>query len=104
MDNTIVIPFNIRFKESMLNGRKKWTSRSRQYGRIGSTFQAFDRTFTITDIIRLYLSNVANDYYYEEGFDSPQEFIAFWKIIHPRKGYEPDQVIYAHEFKLNPHT
>jgi len=97
---TISLPFNIRFKESMLKEQKTWTSRARQYGKVGYIFQVFGRTFVITDIRQMYLKQIANSYYYEEGFDSPQEFIAFWKIIHPRKGYEPNQIIYAHNFRL----
>ena len=36
---SVVIPFNIRFKAAMLSGQKTWTSRPRQYGKIGYTFQ-----------------------------------------------------------------
>ena len=99
-DTTVVIPFNKRFKEPMLKGQKTWTSRVRPYGKIGYTFQVFSRTFVITDIAKMYLSKIAQNYFYEEGFDSSREFIAFWNIIHPARGFDPNQIIYAHEFKL----
>ena len=50
----------------------------------------------------MYLHKIANTYYNEEGFDSPREFMAFWNIIHPKKKYQPNLVIYVHEFELLP--
>lgn len=95
----VKIPFLPRFKEVMLNGKKTMTSRTRKYGEIGDTFKAFEATFQLTNVEKLALFYVANNYYREEGLQSKEEFIEGWEQIHPRKGYDSNQIVWVHVFK-----
>ena len=94
----VKIPFYARFKEPLLNGTKTWTSRTKRYGKIGDTFDAFGATFAITDIKHWHLSFVTN-HWKEEGCESREDFIQLWQKIHPRKGYDPYQQVYVHIFR-----
>ena len=96
----VKIPFKKEFREVMTNGRKVVTSRTKQMGKYGDTFEAFGKTFVILAVTKKSLGMVATLYWYEEGCDSKQEFIDVWKKIHPRKGYVPEQIVYLHRFKL----
>lgn len=83
----------------MLSGQKTHTARTRRYGVPGDTFQAFGVTFELIEIRRVTLSVVAYLYYYYEGFDSPQDFIRCWNILHPIKRYRPYTHVYLHQFR-----
>jgi len=96
----VKIPFKPRFKEPMLNGTKTWTSRTKCYGKVGDTFEAFGYEFEIRKVTRRHLEWVA-DHWKEEGFTSKLEFIQFWIKLHARKGFLPIQLVYVHIFKLN---
>jgi len=95
----INLPFLPEFEEAMLSGRKRATSRTRKFGNVGDTFVAFGCTFTIMAVNRLALSNVANIFWRLEGVESPDDFIAIWRRIHPRQGWQPTQNIYFHQFE-----
>ena len=104
MSNKINLPFRKEFRDKILSGQKTCTSRTKQYGKFGDTFEAFGAEFTITHLERANkygytLFDIAHYHYREEGFDTPEEFIECWKKIHPRKGYDPDQTVYVHFFK-----
>ena len=94
----IVIPFRPAFKTRMLNRIKTVTSRTKQYGKRGDTFEIFGARFTIKEILPITLEQVAKEYFAEEGFDSPTEFIKCWNEIHPNKGYVPSQRVFLHKF------
>lgn len=96
----IEIPFQSDFENVMLAGKKSATSRTKCYGYPGDWFEAFGRTFILTDVCRLPLDVIAYDHYLEEGFDRPEDFIKCWEKLHPRKGYKPEQKVYFHTFKL----
>lgn len=36
--------------------------------------------------------------YSKEGRDIPDCFIEVWKTIHPYKGYNPDEIVWVHDF------
>ena len=56
------------------------------------------RTFKITSLTRQVLGDIAKYHYKEEGFNTTEEFIELWKRLHPRKGYDPKQIVWYHEF------
>ncbi len=94
------IPFREQFKTLMLAEQKTCTSRTKRYGNMGDTFDAFGFTFELTNVFRASLGSVAQLLFYEEGFLDPKAFVICWKEIHPRKGYNPNQEVYIHSFKL----
>ena len=94
----VKIPFKPRFKKPLLDGTKTWTSRTKQYGLPHDIFEAFGEIFEIIDINLLLLSVVA-DHWKEEGCTSRQDFIELWEKIHPRKGYDPSQIVRVHIFR-----
>src|SRR2546428_13832837 len=51
--NHLQIPFRPQFKEVLLSGAKTMTSRTKQYGHVGSRFWAFSQCFEITEIRKL---------------------------------------------------
>ena len=98
------VPFNGWSQERLLLGSKTATSRTKQYGTIGDTFQAGDKSFELTDVSRKNLWDIAQNYYLDEGAKSPEEFIEVWNKLHP-KGFDPEQVVYFHKFReLTPET
>jgi hypothetical protein len=74
----IEIPFAPEMKEAAKEGRKTKTSRTRVYGKVGYTFRLSDKTFVLTDITKLSLRQVRDEFYKEEGFSSPDGFEAYW--------------------------
>ena len=99
MSERIKIPFLPQFKNPMLSGQKVITSRTRRYGQTGDTFQAWGQTFEIRKVSYILLSSVRGRYYQQEGFPSPEAFEACWLALHPIKGYDPLQAVYAHSFR-----
>lgn len=95
----VKIPFKEQFRQAMLSGRKTMTSRTKRYGEVEDTFDAFGATFQITDVMRCSLMLVANEYYLDEGCDSSEDFVKIWEKIHPRRGFDPNQGVYVHTFE-----
>ena len=94
----IDIPFRDDFKEAMLSGKKTCTTRSKKYGKPGDIFRKFGATFLIQDVTQANLAFVAKFLYKLEGLSSSDEFKRVWKELHPRNGFEPKAVKYAHFF------
>jgi len=94
----VKIPFKARFKEPLLDGTKTWTSRTRRLGNVGDTFDAFGHEFEILKVEHRMLKNVAF-HWREEGCSSREDFVEVWKQIHPRKGYDPQQIVKVHVFR-----
>src|SRR3972149_4757071 len=104
LPNTKYVPFNDWSQERLLLSSKTATSRTSQYGSIGDTFQAGDKTFELTDVSRKNLWDISQNYYLDEGAKSSEEFIEVWNSLHP-KGFDPEQVVYFHKFReLTPDT
>ena len=95
----VIIPFKEEFKERMVSGKKTCTSRTKRYGITGDKFKIFGMEFELTRVQQVELFEIANNQFEKEGFDSYQEFINCWNRIHPRKKYNPFQLIWAHFFK-----
>lgn len=93
------IPFNNVFRERILSGVKTCTSRNKKYGKIGDSFTAFGGEFEIYLIEKRRLDFVALHYNKQEGFKTPQEFVKFWKKLHPRKGFIMNQEVWVHWWK-----
>lgn len=96
------VPFKKEMWDAVLSGTKDRTTRNQDYGK-GKVFQHYDpktfRTFIITDVRKHSLGYVARHLYHFEGFLTPEDFIAYWKVIHPRKGFDPEQRVFVHTFE-----
>ena len=95
----INIPFSEDMTGLVCSGKKTATSRNKQYGTIGDTFQVDNMLFKITNIEYLSLLNIASYYFKKEGFKKPQEFIDVWKSLHQATSFEPTKKVYFHTFK-----
>lgn len=100
MSESLVIPFMPEFKDRMLAGQKTATTRNKRYGHGGDLFSAFGHTFRLTKVDKVYLQDVASTFYKQEGFETQQEFVDVWVKLHPRKGWQFDQEVWLHQFKL----
>jgi len=94
----IAIPFLERWRESMSQGIKTCTSRTKCYGQLGDIFVVFDATFWLGKVEKMKLEDVATTLFREEGCHSPEEFIKVWEELHPRKGWDGGQKVWVHHF------
>ena len=94
----IYLPFKARFRKTMLEGTKIWTSRTKWFGREGDTFRAFGATFVIEDRLVTPLSQVV-EHHVEEGFETKEGFISIWEHVHPYRGFDPDWLVKVHIFR-----
>jgi len=94
------LPFKEAFRADMVTGRKTATSRTHKYGNPGDSFWAFGVLFDIKRVSKLPLSVVAEKHYQAEGFESPEAFRSVWVSLHPRKGWQPEQLVWFHEFEM----
>jgi len=88
------------FRDRMLSGQKTATTRTKKYGNGGDLFSAFGHTFQLTKVDKVFLQDIASTFYAQEGFKSQQEFCDCWIKLHPKKGYQFDQEVYLHQFKI----
>lgn len=95
----VKIPFQERWQELMLTGRKVCTSRTRRYGDVGDTFYTFGERFALTKVTQWRLESVACLLCKDEGCVFPEEFRTMWRILHPRAGWRPEQKVWVHYFK-----
>lgn len=96
----IKIPFKYQFKEAILTGVKFRTARNKKYGKPGDTFKIFGKTFELTEVRKESLLNIRNFFWRDEGAISPLNFVNIWRVIHPRKGFVPAQVVWLHTWKF----
>lgn len=94
----INIPFKPFFREPILSGTKRYTSRTRIMGKPGDRFLAFGATFELLSVEDCDLYSVAL-LWKEEGCRSREHFIEVWNEIHPRKPFNPINRVYLHHFK-----
>ena len=95
----IYIPFFDYWNEKLLGDIKVCTSRVKQYGKVGDTFNWAGGVFEIVKIEKVKLSVVRDKYWKKEGCDSPEHFVKIWGNIHHKKGFVPDQIVWLHHFK-----
>jgi len=93
----IHIPFLPRFRAALLSDQKIMTCRTTKKGEAGDTFQVFGSTFILRDVYRIRLGYVADLNYTHEGCESPEEFRAIWRSLHP-SGFDPEKIVWLHEF------
>lgn len=95
----ITIPFRPFFRAPMLEGVKVMTCRTKRLGDPGDTFEAFGASFRLTHVMRMRLGYVISDCFVQEGCRSVQELTDVWTGIHPGKGVDPEQIVWAHCFR-----
>lgn len=95
----VIIPHQPEMRKAILAGRKTATSRTKQYGSPGDYFMLKGRVFIILEVLRLPLDIVMQDYYLQEGFESPLDFMEIWKKLHPKANHRPKQKVYVHIYK-----
>lgn len=98
MPKIINLPFTFSNRKLCLSGRKVATSRPTKYGESGDFFMIGQTYFEIIRVSKLPLSAIADNFFYQEGYDSREDFIREWKSIHPNKGFLPYWQVYYHEF------
>jgi hypothetical protein len=94
----VKIPFKPEMAELSLQGKKHMTTRTRKYGDEGDTFEINGVPFAIMGVGNIPLHRVANKLFESEGFSSREEFIDYWNKLHPRKKYDPDQMVWIHSY------
>jgi len=94
----INIPFQERWREAILDGRKVCTSRGKRYGKPGDTFGVFGSEFELLAVAKVSLEDVSNHLFRQEGCRSPEEFQEIWVELHHRKGFAPEKMVYVHWF------
>lgn len=92
------IAFKRQFEDKMKCDIKRWTSRTHIMGQEGDDFQAFGMWFTITDVQRYSLGYVRDFHWREEGVESPEAFQKVWEEIHPKKGFDAEEMVWVHVF------
>lgn len=95
----IKLPFRPFFSEPMRSGKKVMTCRSKKMGSPGDQFRIFGCVFELTHVFRSMLGYVVHDAYEQEGCTSEDELAGIWLNIHPVKGYDDEEVVWAHCFK-----
>ncbi len=81
----------------MLNGTKTMTSRTKIYGAKGDFFEAFGSGFRL-DSVDAQPFKVISAQWKAEGCSSLDDFLGVWREIHPRKMFEPDELLFVHRF------
>lgn len=102
MPKKIDLPFLSEFEIVMLSGKKMVTTRTKRFGYPSDWFEAFGRVFVLTEVYPSFLDVAVSLHYLEEGFNSPQEFIECWDMLHPHVTYlqRPGRSVYFHRFSL----
>lgn len=99
----VQIKFRPAFCGKMLAGIKTMTCRTKQMGEPGDWFTVFGQEFELTHVMRMRLGYVGSDCFKQEGCDSVQEFMDVWTSIHPGKGFDKEQCVWAHCFRIRGH-
>lgn len=94
----VVMPFTKDSRDKIKAGTKTATARKTKYGFAGDMFMVAGVLYRITEVQKLMLVRVAFDWFKEEGFGSPEDFVESWVSLHPRIGYTPGRVVFLHLF------
>ncbi len=96
------LPFLPEFRTRILIGAKIWTCRTSKKAEPGELVVAYPGdgqiVLRIVKVFRMHLGSVAEACFTMEGCVSPEEFKEVWRRLHPRKGFDPDQIVWVHEF------
>jgi hypothetical protein len=94
----ITLRFTPEMRQAIYGGRKCCTARNEPKGAVGDTFVIGARDYRIIDVQEQALNDVARLLYRQEGFESPGEFIMFWKSLHLGDPYLPWRTVHVHWF------
>ena len=94
----ITISFAPDMARAALEGRKVCTSRLRRKGEPGDTFLIDGCEFRLIATEVVSLNKVAYCFYAQEGFRSPEEFIATWNALYPQAEYQEETPVWLHWF------
>lgn len=76
------------------------TARSKRYGKPGDILEGPGVLLRLLEVGPMPLAHVAEGHWVEEGCESPEEFQRIWEELHPRRGYRPTDLVYAHRFEV----
>ena len=96
----IDIPFRGDMARAVRERRKICTSRTTRRGNVGDRFIVGTVECELTGVEKLPLSHVASHFYRFEGFETPDDFKRVWSEIHPMTGFDPDNIVWVHFFKV----
>jgi hypothetical protein len=94
------IPFLPRFHDAIRLGVKTMTARTKRYGEPGDVLQSKGFQIQLLEVRRVRLGDVAERHFIEEGCEDPADFMSVWKMLHPRKGFLPDLLVWLHVFRI----
>lgn len=94
------LDFLPRFHRDVAAGRKTATARLKVYGTEGDVVQSPVGPLVIQGVQEVPLHYVKDACWRQEGLSSPQEFVEVWKACYPARGYDPDDRVFLHRFRL----
>ena len=94
----VEIPFTNFMRARILAGKKFATSRNKRKGEEGDWFVIEGKKFILINVFKMKLCEIAKLYHRVEGFDTEEEFIAYWKDLHRRSGFEREKFVWFHRF------
>jgi hypothetical protein len=92
------LPFRSFFVYKIIEGKKTCTARTRRYGAVGDVLDTVGGPIQLTEVVRKPLATVRDDYWRQEGLASPEDFERTWAALHPRRGFDPEQLVWLHRF------
>ncbi len=95
----INIPFTDLMATLAIAEVKTCTSRTKRCGDIGDTFVIRDARFVLVEVANMDLDTIRTYYFEQEGFSSAQGFEDYWNLLHPRKRFQADQLVWVHWFE-----
>lgn len=95
----IKLPFQPRWRGSVLDGSKTTTVRSKRYGHPHDDFEIDGAAFRLTAVDGMTLDAARDAVWREEGMTSPEEFTRIWTENHPGRGYRGSDQVWVHRFQ-----
>lgn len=93
------LPFRPDFCSDILTDRKRATSRNKRYGDPGHIINTPAGPVRLLWVERVSLGFVAAEFFADEGFETPADFVEVWNEIHPRAGFDPEAKVWLHLFE-----
>lgn len=94
------LPFRPHFVSIILDGRKTKTARTKAYGAPGQILNTGFCRVRLIAVERVPLGEVERDHWRAEGLESPAHFRMVWGDIHPKRDYDPTQMVFLHTFEV----